>query len=167
MIRLIALAATIAAVVLIVSPRARAALQRNLVAIIIYTATALAVLLVVTGRIHWLIAGGWSVIAALHRALPWLIRLPWLRFLGRLGTRNNRTQDQESGNKDPSGHMSDSEARETLGVGPQAGPEEIAAAHRRLMQRLHPDRGGSPALAQRLNEARARLLGERDGKADS
>jgi CysZ protein len=36
-------------------------------------------------------------------------------------------------------------------------------SHRRLMQRVHPDRGGSAFLAQQLNEARRVLLDE--GKA--
>jgi len=38
--------------------------------------------------------------------------------------------------------------------------EDIITAHRRLMQRIHPDKGGSPVLAQQLNEAKRVLLKE-------
>ena len=51
------------------------------------------------------------------------------------------------------------EARAMLGVSDSAGREEIEAAYRRLMKRVHPDHGGAPGLAIQLNAARARLLG--------
>jgi hypothetical protein len=50
------------------------------------------------------------------------------------------------------------EAREILGVDESAGRPEIEAAYRRLMQRAHPDHGGSTGLASQLNAARDRLL---------
>jgi curved DNA-binding protein CbpA len=54
--------------------------------------------------------------------------------------------------------MSKADARSILGVGPEASREEVEAAYRRLMQRAHPDRGGSAGLAAQLNAARDRLL---------
>jgi hypothetical protein len=56
------------------------------------------------------------------------------------------------------GSMDRTEALEVLGLGTQPTREEILAAHRRLIQKLHPDRGGSTYLAQQLNEAKRRLL---------
>jgi hypothetical protein len=53
--------------------------------------------------------------------------------------------------------MSDAEARRMLGVSPGAGSEEIEAAYRRLMKRVHPDHGGAAGLAAQLNAARAVL----------
>ena len=51
-----------------------------------------------------------------------------------------------------------SRARALLEVGPEADGEAIRGAHRRLMERVHPDKGGSAALAAQVNEARDILL---------
>lgn len=54
--------------------------------------------------------------------------------------------------------LSAAEARRILGVGSGATPEDIQTAWRRLMTRAHPDAGGTEGLAERLNQARDRLL---------
>ena len=59
----------------------------------------------------------------------------------------------------PAHGMSVAEARDILGVAPGASRAEIESAFRRLMQRAHPDHGGSAGLAARINAARDRLLG--------
>jgi hypothetical protein len=55
--------------------------------------------------------------------------------------------------------MSEAEALEVLGLGPGAAESEINESHRRLMQLIHPDRGGSPYFAVKVNQAKEMLLG--------
>ncbi|MDI1283346.1 MAG: molecular chaperone DnaJ [Reyranella sp.] len=62
----------------------------------------------------------------------------------------------------PSGSRTDmarDEALAVLGLAEGATAEDIKAAHRRLIQRMHPDVGGSADLAARINRAKGVLLG--------
>lgn len=64
----------------------------------------------------------------------------------------------ESDPSPPSIEFGEEEARQILGVGPDADVSAIRAAHRSLIQRLHPDRGGSAYLAAQINRAKELLL---------
>lgn len=58
----------------------------------------------------------------------------------------------------PAPKLNESEARAVLGVSAGADAETIRAAHRRLVQAVHPDKGGSADLTRRINAARDVLL---------
>jgi hypothetical protein len=59
----------------------------------------------------------------------------------------------------PRTDMTHEEALAVLGLAEGASEDDIKAAHRRLIQRMHPDVGGSADLAARINRAKDVLLG--------
>lgn len=107
--------------------------------------------LVLTGKLAGLAAVGAGVWLWVQRALR--AHAVWKTFRGMAG---GGAAPQPPA--PPSGAMSVDEARQILGVGPDADVAAIKAAHRRLMEANHPDRGGSNWIAARLNQARDRLL---------
>jgi DnaJ-domain-containing protein 1 len=68
--------------------------------------------------------------------------------------------DQRQGASTGTGSVSLQEAYKVLGLEQGAGEAEVREAHRRLMKGVHPDRGGSAALAAQINEAKDRILGQ-------
>jgi len=122
-------------------------------------ALALVTVLALTGRLHWIGVALTGLLVILRQLAPLLPRL--LAALagrsGRDGAGARRTTDR--GPPPGGAEMSREEALAILGLGADAGEAEILAAHRRLIQKLHPDRGGNDYLAARINQARDRLLG--------
>jgi hypothetical protein len=76
----------------------------------------------------------------------------------RYGADGTPKEDAYSASGRAGGAMSKSEALRLLGLTLGATPDEVRAAHRRKLQEHHPDRGGDPDMAARINQARDVLL---------
>jgi hypothetical protein len=80
-------------------------------------------------------------------------------YLDRIHATWREDMSRAEGTPGAGGIMTAEEALEVLGLKPGASPEEIRAAHRDLMKKLHPDLGGSTYLAAKINQAKDKLLG--------
>ncbi|HEY7773038.1 MAG TPA: hypothetical protein VIC26_07640 [Marinagarivorans sp.] len=69
-----------------------------------------------------------------------------------------QSQSHHQGMASNTSGVSVDEAMEILGFKEMPTKKEITAAHRRLMSKLHPDKGGSDYLAARVNRAREVLI---------
>jgi hypothetical protein len=65
---------------------------------------------------------------------------------------------QQTPPADSGGNMNRGEALAVLGLEDGVEEKDIISAHRSLMQKLHPDRGGNDYLAAKLNQAKDCLL---------
>jgi len=122
--------------------------------LLIGAAIAVAVLAFAKGNV---IAGAIaSMVALFSRALPLLRFAPLLKAF--FNKQANANQGQASSKPPVVQNMDKTQAADILGVDINASEEEIVAAHKRLIQKVHPDKGGSDALAMQINEAKKVLL---------
>ena len=82
----------------------------------------------------------------------------WREDMDRGRGEDHATSGAQGGRGDR--RMSRAEALDILGLDDTATPDAIRHAHRELMLKLHPDRGGSHTLAAQVNAAKDVLLGE-------
>lgn len=124
------------------------------ITLLIGIAAAGLVLLSVTGRVHWLagLIGG---------ALPFVRQFVLNHVYKKISSQQAGGQEEPRGQQANSLEMNESQALAILGLQAGASDEEIIRAHRSLMQKLHPDRGGNDYLASQLNAAKDLLLKNR------
>ena len=67
-------------------------------------------------------------------------------------------QERTSASGAESGEMNEAQALDILGLEAGATSADVKDAHRRMMQKVHPDRGGSTYLATKINAAKDFLL---------
>ena len=130
---------------------------KKILPILIFVAVVLALcVLIATGRIHWVSMIGVFLFGALYRLISIAIRhIPILWNIVQLW-KKSRSSSQEV--EDTNQKMNEKRALQVLELKKGASKEEIIAAHRKMMQKIHPDRGGSVYLARVVNEARDYLL---------
>ena len=126
--------------------------KQSLRSTLLYGVGAALLLLVVTGRIPWLFA-------IFSAAVPWINKAMAAK---RIWSSFSQSQsDSDAGKRQPQRpieSMTREEALQILGLEPGANKEEIIIAHRKLMSKVHPDKGGTDYLAKSINQARQVLL---------
>ena len=105
--------------------------------------------LVVTGRAHWLYA---SIVALIPLARK-------IMFIFRFIPLFKKFYSSKSNNTNKVKKMSKIEAASILNVSLNASKEEIIKAHKKAIQKAHPDKGGNIELAKKINEAKDVLIG--------
>lgn len=115
------------------------------------------VALTVTGRIHWIGALLAACIPLAGRGINLATKVLPL-WLARKKNTPQHEQSGDTGRQSHGGPMSKSEAVEVLALSEPYSKEDIVEAHRKLMQRVHPDRGGSDHLAAKVNQAKETLI---------
>lgn len=126
----------------------------------------LLLLLAVTGKLNGLFAAISVVIAFLVRSLPMITRYApqlqrlWMLFWNEKIRREEHVYDnfRQSSHRTQRSSMTKEEALQVLGLSPDASNDEIVIAHRKLIAKLHPDKGGSAYLAAQINLAKKILM---------
>ena len=121
--------------------------------IAIWGGLALVLLLVAFGRAHWITGLLAGLVAIASRATQLAVYFPILKKLF------GQTENAQPVNPNLDlNNLSRQQAADILGVDINASDDEIRLAHKKLMQKIHPDRGGSELLAKQINTAKDVLL---------
>ena len=122
---------------------------------LVYGAVGAVLVLVITGRAHWLMGVLAALLALASRAAQFAQYMPLFKKV-----MGDETEPSQAGSVAAADQgMTKQDAADILGIDAEAVPEDIRMAHKRLMQKIHPDRGGSDALAKQINRAKEVLLG--------
>ena len=84
------------------------------------------------------------------------VHATWRDDMARMGSAAGAEDATSADNQ----RMTRKEALDILGLEPDASEIEIRRAHRELILKLHPDKGGSHTLAAKVNEAKETLVGK-------
>jgi hypothetical protein len=127
---------------------------------IIISIIAMLGILAITGHLNVITAAIAGLVALLPRAMQLFRYLPLVsRMFQNKGQQNNQQNNHSQSPPGGKKAMSRQEAMEVLGLKADFTKEEVIQAHRRMMQKIHPDRGGSDYLAAQINQAKETLLG--------
>ena len=107
---------------------------------IFYVLIIITIALALSGRVSWIIATGAALIPVAKFIFLFLWRsLPFIQ----MWMRSRRLKESKNTSSQKNNTLTESEALEILGLEPGSSDKELIQAHRELMQKIHPDRGGS------------------------
>lgn len=114
----------------------------------------------VTGHLNVIYAAIAGAIALLPKFVHMLRYLPLVNRIFRQAQNKNDSYTNNQRQTAQRDHgMTKEKAYAVLGLKPDATKEEIIASHKKMMQKIHPDRGGSDYLAAEINQAKDTLTG--------
>jgi len=119
----------------------------------LYALLGLAVLLVMSGKLHW-------VAGAIAAAFPLILRFSPLFMRGVPFLKRQYDKRQATAPDVSSPFMDSKKALQVFGFKTLPEEDKIVQRHRELMQKNHPDRGGSDFIAAQINQAKDVLLAE-------
>ena len=114
--------------------------------------------LAITGRLHPLFAVIGAAAASFQKFVGLLRFVPLFKNLFTNTPLNNADTNSQTTSASQGTKMTKEEAYRVLGIGENATDDEIIEAHRKLIQKMHPDRGGNDYLAAKINQAKDYLL---------
>jgi len=115
------------------------------------------ILLAVSGKLNIIFAFIGSAIPLIIKHGPNILRVLGIVKSIQSAKANNQAPATPAVQK-----MTSKDALDILGLTPNASKKEIIEAHKRLMQKNHPDKGGSAHLATQINQAKKTLLDNDD-----
>ena len=126
---------------------------------IIVSILAMLGILAITGHLNVITAAIAGLVALLPRAIQMIKYLPLVsRLFQQQGPQHTQHNEQTQSPPGSKQGMSREQALEVLGLKAGYTKDDVIKAHRRMMQKLHPDRGGSDYLAAQINQAKETLL---------
>lgn len=116
-------------------------------------------ILVAVGKAHWLMGFLAALLALAGRVAQFAQYAPIIKkVMGEQGEESAQANSNQQTMSTNNSGMSKQQAADILGLDINANQEDIRTAHKRLIQKMHPDRGGSDALAKQINLAKDVLL---------
>ncbi|MFT5117074.1 MAG: DnaJ family protein C protein 19 [Kiritimatiellia bacterium] len=124
----------------------------------LYAMALLLVGLVITGRVHWIAVAGAALLPILKPLFALALRfLPFIKKKTTTNGSKNDTNTNDS-NQSVTNLMDTDQALKVFGFTAMETEERIVQRHRELIQKNHPDRGGSDFLAAQVNQAKTVLM---------
>lgn len=162
MIKSLLVTAAVIGILLIIRKVKREPLKKRPKLILKYSLLLIAVIviaLVVLGKLHWIAAGIAAILPLIQRIFSTSIRfMPFIQQWFAQKKQSEQHHQQSKHTPPTSDEMTVKRAQEIFGLDNITSVEQVSKRHKELMQKNHPDRGGSDYLAAQINHAKDVLV---------